>query len=188
LKNFQLLFTPKAFELEVGKLLLRLRDPSTYVVLCFQAEMWRPIIQLNLVRSVNFIISFISDQGLYDAGPHYQSRPSSPLLTPKIRTLCLRLGPLRSVEEDIVRILSRRSSQKPHKSVHFLDNTVTNGPLRFRSSKSAPSDNDSDKQDYSRSRRVLDALGEDIAALWRDESLQQALKLAEVDLKEQPGL
>jgi hypothetical protein len=31
-------------------------------------------------------------------------------------------------------------------------------------------------------------LGEDIAALWQDESLQQSLKSAKIALEEEPGL
>ena len=147
--------------------------------------MWRPVIQLNLVRSVNFIISFISDQGLCDTGPYYRGGASSPLLSSKIRTLCLRLAPLRSVEEDVVKILSQRPSRKPHNSVRLLENAVTNGTLLFRSSKS---ESDSDRREYEPSRRVLDALGEDIAVLWQDESLQQALQLAGIVVEEQPGL
>jgi guanine nucleotide-binding protein alpha-1 subunit len=150
--------------------------------------MWRPVVQLNLVRSVNFIISFISDQGLCDAGPYHRRGASSPLLSSKIRTLCLRLAPLRSVEEDVVKILSQRPSRKPHNSARLLENAVTNGTLFFRSSKSAQGESDSDRREYGPSRRVLDALGEDIAVLWQDESLQEALQLAGIVVEEQPGL
>lgn len=145
--------------------------------------MWRPVIQLNLVRSVNFLIAFISDQGA-----HRHRGASSPLLSSKIRTLCFRLAPLRSVEEDVVKILSKQPSRKTHNPVRLLENAVTNGTLCFRSAESVIGETDSDRREYGPSRRVLDALGQDIAALWQDESLQQALKLAEIALEEQPGL
>lgn len=74
------------------------------------------------------------------------------------------------------------------KSPSLLDSAVSNGTVRFRSAKSALGESDSDTREYRPSQRVLDALGEDIAALWQDESLQQALKLAEISLDEQPGL
>lgn len=147
-----------------------------------QTQRWGPVIQLNLVRSVNFIAAFISDQGLNNAA----------LLSPRIRTLCYRLVPLRKIEEDLVKILSRRPSpamQKPHSPFSLLEN-VGNGTLRFLSKESTVCRGESsfNKREYGPIRRVLDALGEDIAALWRDESLQEALKSAEIDLEEEPGL
>ena len=153
--------------------------------------MWRPVIQLNLVRSVNFIVALISNQGLYNAQP-YQVGASWPHISPKILTLCLRLAPLRRIEEDFVKILSRRSSlgmQYPRSSVHLLENAVRNGTLHCCSeSTTTLGKSDFDRPEHGPSRRVLAALGEDIAALWRNESIQQALKSAEIALEEHPGL
>ncbi|KAF8804723.1 G-alpha-domain-containing protein [Phlegmacium glaucopus] len=152
LKNFQLHLSPKAFKLE--------------------AELWRPVIQLNLVQSVNYIIAFISN----NAHPHHQIGTSSPLMSPKLRTLCLRLAPLRRVEEDFVRILSSNGWKRvitPHRRPEESTIPLREGRL--------------DEPQDGPNRRVLVALGEDIAALWHDESLQQSLKSTGIDLEEQPG-
>lgn len=37
-------------------------------------------------------------------------------------------------------------------------------------------------------RRILAALGDEIADLWKDDFVQQSLKEAEIALQEQPGL
>ena len=145
--------------------------------------MWRPVIHLNLVRSVNFIVAFIEDQGLCNAA----------LLSPQIRTLCFRLAPLRKVEEDLVKILSKRASltmQKLHNSSRLVENVVSNSTLAFRSVDPTIclGENDFNEREYGPIGRVLDALGEDIVALWQDESLQEALKSVEVALEEEPGL
>ena len=189
LKNFQLYFAPKAFQLEVSPSCHALGKFCLAPVL--QAERWRPIIQLNLVQSVIFILAFISSQGLQH---HHQTRASMPFISPKIRTLCLRLAPLRRVEEDFVKILSKRASpemQRPLSSVHELEAArLSNCTLDLHSEGSTITYDEShlDWLEQGPSRRVLDALGEDIAALWLDESLQQALKSAEIALEDQPGL
>jgi hypothetical protein len=151
-----------------------------------QAQMWGPVIQLNLVRSVNFIVAFITDQSLCNAA----------LLDPNIRRLCYRLAPLRRVEEDLVKILSRRAAslamtqQKLHNplALRLLENVVQVGNAALRIRRSEESTTRPRESDYGPSRRVLDALGDDIAALWQDVSLQKALKSAEIALEEEPGL
>ena len=178
-KNFQLQFTPKAFELEVG--IYYASDFILFCLACLQTQMWGPVIQLNLVRSVNFLIAFIADQGLYNTA----------LLSPRIRTLCFRLAPLRKVEEDLVKILSRRASlamQKLNSPFRLLENVVGNGSFRSEESTVSPTDSDFNEREYGPIRRVLDALGEDIAALWQDESLQEGLKSVDIALEEEPGL
>jgi len=84
--------------------------------------------------------------------------------------------------------------QQPHSSAHALENAVRNGwkqvitlYRRSEESTSPPSKSFFDAEDHP-NRRVLVALGEDIAALWHDDLLQQTLKSAGIALEEQPGL
>lgn len=52
---------------------------------------------------------------------------------------------------------------------------------------SGSSTRNADRED-AQSRRILAALGNDIANLWKDDFVQQSLKEAEIALQEQPGL
>ncbi|KAL0578880.1 hypothetical protein V5O48_003113 [Marasmius crinis-equi] len=97
LKNFQLHFSPKAFQ--------------------EQAELWRPVIHLNLVRSVNFILNVLLPPK-ETSGPS-SPRPTSPAASPPslsgtislparhlddtLRRLCFSLTPLRQVEETLTK-------------------------------------------------------------------------------------
>ncbi|KAF8156718.1 guanine nucleotide binding protein, alpha subunit [Crassisporium funariophilum] len=197
LKNFQLHFAPKAFELE--------------------AEVWRPVIHLNLVRSANFIVNFIStrNQGLRDSASNHQRRPStaSPM-SPDLRKLCIRLTPLRKVEENLINALAGRKptpkssvitdetavmQQQPYNPARATEVSIPSGSgwkqafsLQRRSEESTTSSSRSSTRtnelsEDGQNRRILAALGDDIAALWKDASVQQALKAAEIALEEQPG-
>ncbi|PPR01953.1 hypothetical protein CVT24_011102 [Panaeolus cyanescens] len=218
LKNFQLYFAPKAFEIE--------------------AEMWRPIIHLNLVRSVNFVVNFISSRSYSrdtNAVSFIRDRPSSSSLastTPSVTTatsistelrkLCIRLAPLRQVEENLVKFLSSAGAgQDPTSSYangeHASDKIkgmLTYHPLKA-SEVSIPSGSSwkrglslqrrsedalteashgssgsqtlAERSDDGQNRRILAALGEDMAALWANSTVQQSLASAEIALEEQPG-
>ncbi|EAU82769.1 hypothetical protein CC1G_10888 [Coprinopsis cinerea okayama7 len=106
LKNFQLQFAPKAFEND--------------------AEIWRPVIHLNLVRSINFLVNFLSSRltNLRDSTNQHShslstqssssslhSSASSPPSkkngqNTELRKLLVRLAPLRQVEDSLARALS----------------------------------------------------------------------------------
>ncbi|KAJ3513146.1 hypothetical protein NLJ89_g3115 [Agrocybe chaxingu] len=188
LKNFQLHFAPKAFEVE--------------------AEVWRPVIHLNLVRSVNFVVNYIStrNQGIRDAPFGHERRASnSGPLTADLRKLCIRLAPLRQVEENLIKILSGRlpprSLDDPIGRVNQAYNpakapevSIPSGSgwkqalsLKRRSEESQNTRSTAERSEDGQSRRILAALGDDIAALWRDPVVQQTLKAAEIALDEQPG-
>ncbi|KAF9057266.1 guanine nucleotide binding protein, alpha subunit [Panaeolus papilionaceus] len=218
LKNFQLYFAPKAFEVE--------------------AEMWRPIIHLNLVRSVNFVVNFISNRsGSNDPNgvPTIRDRASSSSLTsattasatipsipPELRKLCIRLAPLRQVEENLIRFLSNGTGMAlPHVSYNpvtgeqmseKLKSMLAYHPLKAsevsipsgsswrrglkRRSEDALTDESNastgsytlaERSDDGQNRRILAALGDDMAVLWTNSAVQQSLKSAEIALEEQPG-
>ncbi|KDR68446.1 hypothetical protein GALMADRAFT_231412 [Galerina marginata CBS 339.88] len=188
LKNFQLHFAPKAFELE--------------------AEVWRPVIHLNLVRSVNFIVNLVlsRNQGLRDSLPNHQRKPSitSRPIGNDLRKLCVRLAPLRQVEENLIKILSGDENPRsgdssgvnsqPYNPAKAPDVAIAAGKgwrqafsLQRRSLESLGSSTKSDRSDDGQNRRILAALGDDIAALWKDEIVQHVLKSSEIALEEQPG-
>ncbi|KIM42104.1 hypothetical protein M413DRAFT_70485 [Hebeloma cylindrosporum] len=187
LKNFQLLFAPKAFALE--------------------AEVWRPIIHLNLVRSVNFIINLLSrSQSQRDSiGSNHQRKGSTAgaTVSPELRKLCARLAPLRQVEENLITIISGRSATKSTDGSQFqshynptnsIELSIRSGSgwkqalsLVRKSVESSGSSTRSVDHEDAQIRRILAALGDDIATLWKDDFVQQSLKDSEIALQEQPG-
>ncbi|KAJ2922142.1 hypothetical protein H1R20_g14945, partial [Candolleomyces eurysporus] len=190
LKNFQLLFAPKAFQSE--------------------AEVWRPVIHLNLVRSVNFILSFLTSRlaGMRESSLGQSSTTvleGGPVqINPEIRKLVLRLAPLRQVEETLNRALAgspgmgagaasnATAGNQKYNPARATEVSVPSGygwknAISGRRSQESSSSNTSDTSELGQTRRVLAACGDDIVKLWSDRGVQQALKSAEIALEEQPG-
>jgi hypothetical protein len=103
LRNFQLKYAPTAFRAE--------------------AEAWRAVIDLNLVRSVTFLLNLLEESGPVttstanagSGGGGGTERPTSPsdtkimplrLLTDDLRRLRVSLSPLRNIEESLARFIS----------------------------------------------------------------------------------
>ncbi|KAF6757701.1 guanine nucleotide binding protein, alpha subunit [Ephemerocybe angulata] len=170
LKNFQYQFAPKAFEAE--------------------AELWKPIVHLNLVRSINFVINFLNSriagmrevmkdapmatgQGLHFSGDVYR--------------LIASLAPLRDVEDTLNQILAvEPTSGQPQVTGINLYYNPAKAPEGSASSSSAD-DTPSISDRLWQARRVLLSCGEDIEKLWNDRTVRRALKSAEITLEEQPG-
>lgn len=126
----------------------------------------------------------------------------------ELRKLCTRLAPLRQVEEDLNSIIcggsrpasfdgSRpRSPTQPYNPAKATEVSIRPGSrwkqaLSFkRNSVELPGSRarSADRTKGEQSRRILAALGDDIASLWRHAAVQQSLKTAEIALHEQPGL
>ncbi|KAF5318800.1 hypothetical protein D9619_010847 [Psilocybe cf. subviscida] len=161
LKNFQLHLAPKAFERET--------------------EIWRPVIHLNLVRSVNLIVNFLlsCNPSSRDSisTPSVPRRSSSGHLSHGLRRLCVRLAPLRQVERDLENSLSGGAMRS------LSGNRGSLWKEAFATSTSSNSTNPGDGT----SRRMIAALGGDIVALWSDSSVQMMLQTAGISLEEQPG-
>ncbi|KAF9530040.1 guanine nucleotide binding protein, alpha subunit [Crepidotus variabilis] len=194
LKNFQLYFAPKAFQKE--------------------AELWRPVIHLNLVRSINFVISFVSSSRLPPPREDKARRPSnSSQLNPELRKLCIRLAPLRQVEEKLISLLSgrmvpARKGRSKRDSVDEDDVSVYSLPDSQKEPQKLPQEiafpsNGGWKVNFTsmmgrgqspfeanegdQATRILTTLTNDMVALWKDQSVQMLLKQAEIRLDEQPG-
>lgn len=178
LKNFQLLFAPKAFHAE--------------------AEAWRAVIHLNLVRAVNFILSH---EHLYSANttprPTTASsdasrRSSSSISTgtsrrqdsaESLRHLRMRLSPLRQVEL----ILHRRlcvDGASPPDAPRSPDLSVRvrsgwKGLARIGRPTSM-----THQDELQNARQIIDACRDDICAMWTDDAVQAGLRAQSVVLED----
>lgn len=173
LKNFQIHFAPKAFGAE--------------------AESWRPIIQLNLVRSVNFILNFLT------TGTPGRSEPSSPskLLSGELCRLALSLAPLREIEMSLVEsipgsvssTLSRSPTYNPAKASEVA---VTSGLgwktflTRLRSGEEEAGAQRREKENDGNTR-ILMACAEDMRRLWNEPFVQNSLEEQGISLRDQSG-
>ncbi|KAF9068855.1 guanine nucleotide binding protein, alpha subunit [Rhodocollybia butyracea] len=180
LKNFQLHFSPNAFHAE--------------------AEIWRPVIHLNLVRSVNFIINMLA--------PRSASGTTSPTLTyplnDSIRRLFFSLAPLKSVETSLTKRISgslspvildnsSTSADSPYAHYHpakaseisVRSGVGWKGLLKFRRQSGSSSETHSPED--IQNRRIISACADDIIALWRSPGVQEKLRQEDVFLKDQPG-
>ncbi|KAJ7749334.1 guanine nucleotide binding protein, alpha subunit [Mycena maculata] len=177
LKNFQLHFAPKAFQAE--------------------AEAWRPVIHLNLVRSVNFVLGLleIRHPSTYSRTTGQPSTPDS-ALSGQLRLLSISLAPLRQVEESLSnRIAGSRPTEEyseadryhPAKAseISLRSGTGWTAFLRFRRGSTSVDRNE--KSEEIQTRRILSACAADIITLWSAPEVQQGLKDREITLEEQSG-
>ncbi|KAF8067639.1 guanine nucleotide binding protein, alpha subunit [Lyophyllum atratum] len=173
LKNFQLHFSPKAFGAE--------------------AEVWRPIIHLNLVRSVNFILNFLA----VGSGDSSSYQPLYKSLSGDLRRLCIGLAPLREVEASLTRgisgpssspVISEAPTYNPAKASEVAIRSSSGWKSLLMGRRKADSEGgfSAGKSDDA-NRRILAACAEDITNLWKDLVVQSALKSREISLQEQPG-
>ncbi|KAJ7770590.1 guanine nucleotide binding protein, alpha subunit [Mycena metata] len=177
LKNFQLCFAPKAFQAET--------------------EAWRPVIHLNLIRSVNFILGLLEIR--HPSTYSNDQAPSSPdsALSGQLRRLSISLAPLRQVEETLSnRIAGSRPPEEASEADRYHPSkaseiSLRSGSgwtafLRFRRSSTSPSDRN-EKAEELQTRRILSACAGDIMTLWAAPEVQQGLRDREITLQEQSG-
>ncbi|KIK70151.1 hypothetical protein GYMLUDRAFT_151735 [Collybiopsis luxurians FD-317 M1] len=180
LKNFQLHFSPTAFHAE--------------------AVLWRPVIHLNLVRSVNFILNLLAPRSASGT-----TSPTSQLqLDDALRRLCFSLAPLKSVETSLTKQISGSASPVVLDNTTSADSPYTHyhpakaseiavrsaaggwkGFLKFRRQSDGASSKFS-AEDL-QNRRIISACANDITALWRNSDVQVKMQQQEIHLKDQPG-
>ncbi|KAF9256608.1 G-alpha-domain-containing protein [Marasmius fiardii PR-910] len=216
LKNFQLHFSPKAFQ--------------------EQSELWRPVIHLNLVRSVNFILNvLLPPKG--PPSPASSRSTTSHQLDDKLRRLCFSLTPLKQVEETLTKRIvgsttlppidtavayrSRASSSASSSTAAFVNpnfskdqSTLTSlqyhparaSEISIRSGSQSSSwkrnlnlfsrlpggrrnssENRLEAEEDISNRRIISACSSDIQALWQHPDVQTRIKEEEIHLKDQPG-
>lgn len=194
LKNFQIHFSPKAFRAEVGK------DSSALIVklseIRKQAEEWRPVIHLNLVRSVNFILNVLNQRPNSPTPSSSSLSPSPPnALIDELRHLSIRLAPLRSVEQSLAMLISGGSPPPAQASggynparaseISVRSGSALKSFLQLISRNNVPARSHKEKTEDLQNRRILSACAEDIVTLWGQEDL---LRTRGIDLREQAGL
>ncbi|KAK2465615.1 hypothetical protein APHAL10511_002507 [Amanita phalloides] len=170
LKNFQLHLSPKAFDAE--------------------AIVWSPVIQLNLVRSVNFILNLLNDNCKHrrESATATQSRQRD-----GPRRHLIRLAPLRHVEDSLTKKISGspRNSRAQEKTIHYHPSKASEIELRSGSGwkglfKLKRQTDIADADDGS-NRRILAACADDIFRMWADPAVRQCLATNDIVLEDQPG-
>ncbi|KAK7018993.1 guanine nucleotide binding protein, alpha subunit [Favolaschia claudopus] len=177
LKNFQLHFAPKAFQAE--------------------SEAWRPVIHLNLIRSVNFVLSLLE---IRHPSTYHGDAPTSPdgALSGPLRRLSISLAPLRQVEETLSNRIAgsrppeeQRSEAERYHPAKASEISLRSGSgwtafLRFRRGSTSATDRN-EKAEELQTRRILNACAHDIMTLWAAPEVQQGLKDRDIVLQEQSG-
>ncbi|THH19627.1 hypothetical protein EW146_g1600 [Bondarzewia mesenterica] len=197
LRNFQLQFTPQAFRKE--------------------AEAWRAVIHLNLVRSVTFILNLLSDTrtsvpppspasqlGIAepDSDTADQTKPTV-RTTGELRHLRIRLSPLRSVEEALANFLSAEAVHPQQQQELSLYDRAFEVSVRpgskwkslFRTNLAAASGSGGNgrptrhraQDELANAKKVIEACREDMIALWENETVRESLRSQRVALEFQSG-
>ncbi|KZT08404.1 G-alpha-domain-containing protein [Laetiporus sulphureus 93-53] len=171
LKNFQLQFAPKAFHAE--------------------AEGWRAVIQLNLVRSINVILSLLSKANSNPASPSPPPRFSKP--KDDLRWLKVRLAPLRQVEVILNRLLGVNPDETDDADLVLDSGRLSEVAIRsncgwqtlMRTERSSPSSRF--LSDLDDARRILEACRDDIVSMCEDAVVRRILHEQGVVLLNEPG-
>ncbi|EJF65114.1 G-alpha-domain-containing protein [Dichomitus squalens LYAD-421 SS1] len=150
-KNFQLYFCPTTFYAE--------------------AEAWRAVIHLNLVRHVNHILELLSTS---------DSPPGKQIPNKDYRVLQMRLSPLKQVELILTRALSAEASNSSSTSPTAEKSTwrpdrVTEVSIRggsgwkalMRKRRGSIARLPTIPDEVDDARRILDACKDDVVALWK---------------------
>ncbi|KAJ7928851.1 G-protein alpha subunit-domain-containing protein [Mycena leptocephala] len=170
LKHIRIHLSPKTFQAEV--------------------EAWRLVIHLNLVRSVNFVLSLLE---IRHPTPH--AEPSSPdrAFTAQLRELLISLAPLREVEDILSDwIMSSRPPEESLEADRYHPVKVSEISVRsqtawtaFLRSRCEPDRNE--QVEELQTRQTLSACAGDIMTLWAAPEVQQVLKDREIVLQDQAG-
>ncbi|KAF8633887.1 hypothetical protein AX15_001192 [Amanita polypyramis BW_CC] len=183
LKNFQLMYEPKAFYAELAS--------------------WRAIIQLNIVRSIRLILDAIDHAKTFDAG-------FSPL-SPELLRLRLRLLPLLQVEQALLRrlrlagagecLLDTAQLSHTDRGRAFLKEIGINAAVRWKEKLSFAKSNSNSSggragldvgdvvnwNDPNDPGTVLHACSEDMTRLWNDPVVRELLARQSLRLEEVAG-
>ncbi|KAI0701994.1 G-alpha-domain-containing protein [Cytidiella melzeri] len=185
LRQFQRLYTPSAF-----------RD---------ERVLWRSVIQLNIVRSVRFILDSISDLRRHELPMSSASEASddeSIRLPFHLETIAMRLLPLRHIEslliaklvppndEEATHLGLTNGEQHRNNREIFVRSGVTwkGGLLQRSRAHGRPlSAGTYGQETQDESQAVLNQCRDDMIALWNDSMVRDVLKKRKVRLEEAPG-
>ncbi|KAI0047704.1 G-alpha-domain-containing protein [Auriscalpium vulgare] len=178
LRNFQLKFTPASFHAE--------------------AAAWRAVIDLNLVRSVTFLLSLLSEAPQGTPPPEGTLVPLADI-GDDLRRLRVALSPLRHVEEHLARFLSPDDQGRAAPTPAWLSERGFEVAVRPGSrwkalfSRGGAGASDASKsetqgvEEVKNARRVIEACREDILALWAHPRVRRSLEEQSVALQFQSG-
>ncbi|KAJ6486856.1 guanine nucleotide binding protein, alpha subunit [Mycena sanguinolenta] len=191
LKNFQLMYDPKAFRAERAS--------------------WRAIVQLNVVRSVHVILDVITRAQNRRPTTGENGSPDSPIVDDELATLKMRLSPLIRVEEvlmqrlipigpdksDVARLAQLTNipySELPRNvnrevAVHSANpwKDVFKRLVGNDDNESFDSEKAIDWEDPTDAGVVLHALADDMKALWSNQTVQALLDRQNLRLQEAAG-
>ncbi|KAH8827966.1 guanine nucleotide-binding protein alpha-4 subunit [Flagelloscypha sp. PMI_526] len=185
LKNFQLMNSPKAFRTERAS--------------------WRAVVQLNVVRSIRLILDAVTDaqNAVRPSGSPITDTPEYPPLTPEHLKLKMRLAPLQSVEDALLRKLAPPGTAD-NEATHLTP--LTNLPGRkelavygakqwkgafgrlLTGGERTSLDGDAvNLEDPDEPSVVLNACRDDMIQLWNDPLIRQLLKAQKLRLEDMAG-
>ncbi|KAF8589116.1 G-alpha-domain-containing protein [Ramaria rubella] len=181
LKNFQIIHTPQAWAAERAS--------------------WRAVIQLNLIRSVRFILDAMaqaqSRRGPLDRNvPQSPERAVSPTFTSDHLDLQARLLPLLQVEESLMqRLAPDNEVREPTRlaSTPKLCEVSVNALSSWKSVLSKLVNGDSpegqsiDVNEGDAISQVISARRDDIRALWTDPEIRTLLSKRKLSIEDLPG-
>lgn len=173
LKNFQIHFAPKAFKAEAGA--------------------WRSVIQLNLVRSVNVILAYLTKAGAAAAAasPRF-SKPKDDL-----RWLKMRLAPLRQVEVILNRLLGVSIGEgdiSTEAAMRWdsdrLSEVAVGSDFGWKTLMRMEKERPTSRfwEDLDDARKILEACRDDIVAMCQDKLVQGVLDEEGINILDEPGL
>ncbi|PFH50507.1 hypothetical protein AMATHDRAFT_60909 [Amanita thiersii Skay4041] len=173
LKNFQLYFAPKAFAAE--------------------AIAWCPVIYLNLVRSVNFILNVLEESN--NKAPR-ESAKSLRMVQESLRRHFIRLAPLKQVEDSLIKnligagaIISANNADAvryhPAKAPEVAVRSGSGWKGFFKAKRQ--SDTDTARHVDDSNRRILAACTDNIIDLWNDPPVRKCLAESDIVLEDQAG-
>ena len=191
MRNFQLKYSPAAFNAE--------------------AEAWRTIIDLNLVRSVTFLLSLLGEG---DSSSNTSSSPRGPSdadagpiapsggklvplqhLTDDLRRLRVSLSPLKRIEQSLSRFISpdnpRSGSLPTERAFEVSVRSGSRWKTLFRRNGGGggtSSATNHGQEEVQNARSVIEACREDIVALWNHPAVRASLAEQSVALEFQSGL
>ncbi|KAI0058615.1 P-loop containing nucleoside triphosphate hydrolase protein [Artomyces pyxidatus] len=175
LRNFQLKFTPASFHAEV--------------------EAWRAVIDLNLVRSVTFLLGLLNEGAQVPPMPEEGQLLPLTVITDDLRRLRVRLSPLRNIEDSLARFLSPDDPSHAAPTPSWLSERAFEVSVRSGSKwKSLFSRKSSSSkvemqgfEEVKNARRVIEACKEDVMELWAHPAIRASLVEQNVALEFQSG-
>jgi len=189
LKNFQLIYEPKAFKAERAS--------------------WRAVIQLNVVRSIHLILGAITHAQAASQSLSSDDSPDDlPQLNPELWTVKMRLAPLLQVEQVLARRLTPLDSGESEPtqldlsyaepSRNVLRELAVNSTVQWKNAVSRLLKSESEGQDFDSEQDinwgdpndpglVLHACFADMAQLWGDPTIHKLLEKQNIRLEEMAG-